>query len=262
MVRSLWSAATGMVAQQMNVDNIANNLANVNTVGFKKNRIEFQDLLYQNMRIAGTSTAQGIESPVGMQVGLGVRPGAIHGIFSQGNVQTTNNPLDMMVEGDGFFRIQMVDGSIGYTRDGSFTLNSEGAICTNSGYYLEPRIVVPPNSTALTIGVDGTVSVTIAGQNYPEEIGQLDLAKFINPAGLERTGRNLYKETAASGEPFVGMPGEEGLGNISQGFLETSNVQAVEEMVNMIAAQRAYEMNSKTIQTSDDMLGIANNLKR
>jgi flagellar basal-body rod protein FlgG len=251
-----------MVAQQMNVDNISNNLANVNTVGFKKNRIEFQDLLYQNLRIAGTSTAQGVESPVGMQVGLGVRSAAIHGIFSQGNVQTTNNPLDLMVEGDGFFRLAMNDGSIGYTRDGSFTLNSEGAVCTSSGYYVEPRIVVPPNATSLTVGVDGTVSVMLAGQAYPEEIGQIDIAKFINPAGLERIGKNIYKETAASGEAFVGMPGTEGLGNISQGFLETSNVQAVEEMVNMIAAQRAYEMNSKTIQTSDDMLGIANNLKR
>lgn len=262
MLRSLWSAATGMVAQQMNVDVISNNLANVNTNGYKKSRIEFQDLIYQNMRVAGTSTAQGVESPVGMQVGMGVKTGAIHGIFTQGNFQATSNPLDLIVEGEGFFRVSLLDGREGYTRDGSFTLNSEGAITTSSGHYVEPRIFIPVDATSVTVGLDGTVSVQIAGQNYPEELGQIEIAKFINPSGLTRMGRNLYSATAASGEAYVGVPGQEGLGTIGQGFLETSNVQAVEEMVNMIAAQRAYEMNSKSIQSSDDMLGIANNLKR
>lgn len=262
MMRALWSAATGMLAKQLNMDVIANNLANLNTVGFKKSRVDFQDLMYQNLRAAGTTVAEGAKVPSGIQVGLGTRPAAIQRIFSQGDFVQTENPLDLVIEGDGFFQVLMPDGSVAYTRDGAFKMDSEGRIVTSDGFPVEPELVIPPEAVNITIGSDGTVSVMLAGQEEPQEMGKIELARFVNPAGLTSIGRNLFKSTAASGQPMVGTPGLEGFGTIAQGFLEMSNVKVVEEMVNMIIAQRAYEVNSKAIQTSDDMLAIANNLKR
>lgn len=261
-MRALWSAATGMLAKQLNMDVIANNLANLNTVGFKKSRVDFQDLMYQNLRAAGTTVAEGAKVPSGIQVGLGTRPAAIQRIFSQGDFVQTENPLDLVIEGDGFFQVLMPDGSIAYTRDGAFKMDSEGRIVTSDGFSVEPELVIPPEAVDITIGSDGTVSVMLAGQEEPQEMGKIELARFVNPAGLTSIGRNLFKSTAASGQPMIGTPGLEGFGTIAQGFLEMSNVKVVEEMVNMIIAQRAYEVNSKAIQTSDDMLAIANNLKR
>ncbi|MCL6518710.1 MAG: flagellar basal-body rod protein FlgG [Armatimonadota bacterium] len=262
MIRSLWTAATGMAAQQLNIDVISNNLANVNTPGFKKSRVDFQDLLYQTLRTAGTTEAQGSMVPTGIQVGLGTRPAAITRIFSQGDFQQTNNPLDLVIEGDGFFQVLLPNGTTAYTRDGTFKLDSQGRIVTADGYPLDPEITIPAEATSISIGSDGTVSVTMAGQTTPQELGQIQIAKFINPAGLNNLGRNLLAPTAASGEPIVDTPGLNGLGTIAHGFVEMSNVKVVEEMVNMIVAQRAYEVNSKAIQTADDMLSIANNLRR
>ncbi len=262
MIRSLWTAATGMAAQQLNIDVISNNLANVNTPGFKKSRVDFQDLLYQTLRAAGTTEAQGSMVPTGIQVGLGTRPAAIARIFSQGDFQQTNNPLDLVIEGDGFFQVLLPNGSTAYTRDGTFKLDAQGRIVTADGYPLDPEITIPAEATSINIGSDGTVSVTLAGQTTPQELGQIQIAKFINPAGLNNLGRNLLLPTAASGEPIVDTPGLNGLGTIAHGFIEMSNVKVVEEMVNMIIAQRAYEVNSKAIQTADDMLSIANNLRR
>lgn len=262
MIRSLWTAATGMAAQQLNIDVISNNLANVNTPGFKKSRVDFQDLLYQTLRTAGTTEAQGSMVPTGIQVGLGTRPAAITRIFSQGDFQQTNNPLDLVIEGDGFFQVLLPNGTTAYTRDGTFKLDSQGRIVTADGYPLDPEITIPAEATSISIGSDGTVSVTMAGQTTPQELGQIQIAKFINPAGLNNLGRNLLAPTAASGEPIVDTPGLNGLGTIAYGFVEMSNVKVVEEMVNMIVAQRAYEVNSKAIQTADDMLSIANNLRR
>ncbi|MDI6827748.1 MAG: flagellar basal-body rod protein FlgG [Armatimonadota bacterium] len=262
MIRSLWTAATGMAAQQLNIDVISNNLANVNTPGFKKSRVDFQDLLYQTIRAAGTTEAQGSMVPTGIQVGLGTRPAAITRIFSQGDFQQTNNPLDLVIEGDGFFQVLLPNGSTAYTRDGTFKLDAQGRIVTADGYPLDPEITIPAEATSISIGSDGTVSVTLAGQTTPQELGQIQIAKFINPAGLNNLGRNLLLPTAASGEPIVDTPGLNGLGTIAHGFIEMSNVKVVEEMVNMIIAQRAYEVNSKAIQTADDMLSIANNLRR
>ncbi|NPV53847.1 MAG: flagellar basal-body rod protein FlgG [Firmicutes bacterium] len=262
MMRALWSAATGMLAKQLNMDVIANNLANLNTVGFKKSRVDFQDIMYQNLRTPGTTVAQGAMVPTGIQVGLGTRPAAIQRVFQQGDFIQTENPLDLVIEGDGFFQVLMPDGSTAYTRDGAFKIDSEGRLVTSDGFPVEPEITIPPEATNITIGTDGTVSVMLAGQDQPEELGKIELARFINPAGLSSIGRNLFRNTAASGDAMIGTPGLEGFGTIAQGFLEMSNVKVVEEMVNMIIAQRAYEVNSKAIQTSDDMLAIANNLKR
>ena len=262
MMRALWTAATGMLAQQLNVDTIANNLANVNTAGFKKSRADFQDLLYQMVREAGTPTTLGAEIPVGMQVGLGVRPVAIQKMFSMGMIQETENPLDFVIEGDGFFQILQPDGSIAYTRNGAFKRDSTGRMVTSDGYPLEPEVVLPVEDTVVSVAEDGTVSVTLPGVVTPEEVGSITLAKFINPAGLENMGKNLYRATVASGDPVTGTPASEGFGAIGQGFLEMSNVKVVEEMVDMIIAQRAYEVNSRAIKTADDMLGEANNLKR
>ncbi|MEW5866193.1 MAG: flagellar basal-body rod protein FlgG [Bacillota bacterium] len=262
MMRALWSAATGMLAKQLNMDVIANNLANLNTYGFKRSRVDFQDLMYQNLRTSGSTVAEGAKVPAGIEVGLGTRPAAIQRIFSQGDFVQTEGPLDLVIEGDGFFQILMPDGSVAYTRDGSFKKDTEGRIVTSDGFPIEPEITIPPEAVDLSIGTDGTVSVILAGESEPQELGKIELAKFVNPAGLSAIGRNLFAVTASSGEPVVGTPGLEGFGTISQGFLEMSNVKVVEEMVNMIIAQRAYEVNSKAIQTSDDMLSIANNLKR
>jgi flagellar basal-body rod protein FlgG len=261
MMRALWTSATGMMAQQLNMDVVANNLANVNTTGFKGSRVDFQDLLYQSSREAGTTVAKGSAVPVGAQTGLGTRTAAIQKIYTQGDFQQTSNPLDMVIEGDGFFQVLMPDGNTAYTRDGSFKLSNEGKIVTSDGYALQPEITVPTGATSISVGTDGTVSVTMPNQTQPQELGQLQIARFVNPAGLNSVGRNLALPTASSGDPTVGTPGLDGAGTIAQGMIERSNVQVVEEMVNMIVAQRAYEINSKAITTEDEMLSTANNMR-
>lgn len=262
MIRSLWTAATGMAAQQLNIDMISNNLANVNTAGFKKSRMDFQDLLYQTLRPAGTTEAQGAMAPTGIQVGLGTRPASVQKIFSQGDFQQTDNPLDLVVEGDGFFQVLMPNGETAYTRDGGFKLDAQGRLVTSNGYSLDPEISIPAEATSVSVGSDGTVSVTLPAQATSQEVGNIQLVKFANPAGLSNLGRNLFAQSAASGDPVVDTPGMNGLGTLGHGFIEMSNVKVVEEMVNMIVAQRAYETNAKAIQTADDMLNTANNLRR
>lgn len=263
MIRSLYTAATGMTAQQLTMDVIANNLANVNTTGFKRSRADFQDLLYQNTRAAGTSAAQGAQVPTGIQVGLGTRTAAVERVQSQGDFRQTGNPLDLVIEGSGFFQVQLPDGQIGYTRDGTFKVDSQGRLVTSDGFPLQPEITLPPEAAGrVTIGQDGTIFASLPGQATPQQLGQIQLANFVNPNGLESVGRNVFRPTAASGTPQTGTPGLQGFGTIGSGFLEMSNVKVVEEMVDMITAQRAYEINSKGIQVSDEMLQIANNLKR
>lgn len=262
MMRALWTAASGMIGQQYKIDTTANNLANVNTTGFKKSRVDFQDLLYQTVRYAGTPVTAGAQIPTGIQIGHGVRPVATQRLFTQGTFQQTDNPLDLVIEGDGFFQVLLPDGSIRYTRDGAFKRDSDGRLVTSDGFPLEPEIRIDENALSINIGSDGTVSIQLPGQDEPEEIGKIQLARFVNPAGLKSDGRNLYLPTAASGPPIVGEPGLDGFGNLAQGYLEMSNVQVVEEMVSMIVAQRAYETNSKAIQAADEMLHTANNLRR
>lgn len=262
MIRSLWTAATGMAAQQMNIDVISNNLANVNTNGFKKGRADFQDLMYQTLRTPGMTAAQGAQVPTGIQIGLGTRLASVQKVFTAGQVKSTENPLDLAIEGDGFFQITRPDGTTAYTRDGSFKLDSQGRMVTTDGYPLDPEITIDPDTTSVSIGADGTVSVTKSGQTASEQKGQIKIAKFVNPAGLMSVGGNLYTKSEASGEPVTDTPGQNGLGTLAQRTLEGSNVQVVDEMVNMITAQRAYEVNSKAIQTADEMLNIANNLRR
>lgn len=264
MMRSLWTAASGMVAQQFNIDTISNNLSNVNTTGFKKQRAEFEDLLYQTQLLAGTPATEVTEVPTGIQVGHGVKVAATQKMFEQGSLQSTENKLDMALEGEGFFKIQLYDGSMSYTRDGSFKVDSNRQVVTSNGYLLEPPIVLPENfiMNSLSISQDGRVSVKTVGEEDPIEVGQLEMYRFVNPAGLRSIGGNLFKTTPASGEEIAGQPGLEGMAKVHQGFLEMSNVKVVEEMVNMIVAQRAYEVNSKAIQTSDSMLGTAIALKR
>jgi len=262
MMRALWSAATGMAAKQLAMDVIANNLSNVNTTGFKKSRVDFQDLMYQTLKVAGGTSARGSNVPTGIQVGLGCRTSAITRNFTQGDFVQTDNPTDLVIEGEGFFRVILPDGSYAYTRDGSFKIDSESRLVTSDGYLVDPEINFDSDVTDISIGTDGTVSVLREGQDSPEVIGQIMLVKFMSPSGLMSIGRNLYKATVGSGEPVEGVPGMDGFGTIAQGFLEMSNVKVVDEMVNMIIAQRAYEVNSKAIQTADDMLATANNLKR
>jgi flagellar basal-body rod protein FlgG len=262
MLKAMRSASSGMVAQQMNVDNIANNLANVQTTGFKRSKVEFQDVLYQNFRKAGTSTAIGTAVPTNLDVGYGTRAVATVREFSVGEFQGTGNPLDMAISGNGFFQILMPDGTTSYTRDGAFKLSAEGQVVTNDGFFLYPEITIPEDATAISVGIDGEVQVIVVGTEEPQSVGRIELARFINPAGLSAVGHNLYIQTSASGNPIVGSPAEEGLGKIDQGYLEMSNVKVVDEMVNMIVAQRAYELNSKVIKTGEDMMQISNNLKR
>jgi flagellar basal-body rod protein FlgG len=260
MMRALWTASTGMVAQQGNIDNISNNLANVNTTGFKKTRLDFQDLMYQTIRQAGAASGQDTQIPTGLQMGHGVRQVATQKIYTQGNFQSTGNSLDVAIEGDGFFQITMPDGTIAFTRDGAFKKDSQGRMCTSDGYLLEPQITIPQEATDFTVSSEGRVTATTtAGQ---QDLGEITLARFINPSGLESIGRNLLKETEASGVPMVTNPGTDGAGTLAHKYLEMSNVQVVDEMVNMIVAQRAYETNSKAITTADEMLGQAANLKR
>ena len=258
-MRSLWSAATGMIAQQLNIDTISNNLANVNTIGFKKSRAEFEDLIYQTHKIAGSITQGDVRVPTGIQVGLGVRPTTVHKFFSQGDYQNTSNPLDMAIEGDGFFQV-MVGDEVAYTRAGAFKLDQDGTIVSANGYVLQPEFTVPAETKHISITEGGTITALDANG---EELATADipLYTFINPAGLEARGKNLYTPTEASGEATEGEPGVDNTGTIAQGFLEMSNVEVVEEMVGMIVGQRAYEVNSKAIQTSDQMLQIAVQLK-
>ena len=262
MIRSLYTAATGMMAQQTQIDVVSNNISNVNTIGYKKQRAEFADLFYQTMEYAGTSTSQTTKSPTGISVGLGARTTAITKIFTQGNFKETHNNLDLAIQGDGFFQIELPDGRIAYTRDGAFKLDANGNIVTSDGYKLIPNITLPPDTVQISIGTDGTVSILQAGQTQMQQIGQIQLAKFINPAGLHSLGSNLYINTSASGDPIVDVPGQNGLGEIRQGFVEMSNVQLVEEMTDLITGQRAYDAASKAITTSDEMLQTVNNLKR
>ncbi len=262
MIRSLFTAATGMEAQKINIDVIANNLANVNTVGYKKGRADFQELIYQNIKTPGAASAEGAQAPTGIQVGLGVKPIAVQKMFDQGDFMHTTNPLDLVIEGDGFFQISMPDGTVAYTRSGAFKLDNEGRIVNSDGYPLEPAITVPANTLSTNISSDGRISVVQAGSITPVEIGQIELSRFINPGGLKPIGKNLFIATESSGEATTGNPATEGLGTINQGFIELSNVNVVQEMVNMIISQRAYEINSKAVQASDEMLQTANNLKR
>lgn len=262
MIRSLWTAATGMQAQELNIDVISNNLANVNTSGFKKSRAEFQDLLYENMRPAGAASSADTTVPTGIQLGHGTRPSAVQKMFGQGDFQNTQNELDWAIEGDGFFQIELPNGDTGYSRSGEFKLDADGRIVNPDGFLLIPEMTVPTDTISISVGLDGTVSVIQAGDATPIEIGTVQLARFVNPAGLRSLGKNLYSSTNASGDEITGTPGENGFGTLAQGFLEMSNVSVVDEMVNMITAQRAYETNSKVITTADDMLQLANNLKR
>lgn len=253
MQRALWTAAAGMTVQQVNMDVIANNLANVNTTGFKKSRAEFQDLLYQTLAAAGTSSSQSTQLPTGVQIGLGARTAAVKRMFQQGDFKMTENPLDMVIEGDGFFRVNRPDGTTVFTRDGSFTPDQNGALVNSLGYAIDPPITVPPDAKSVTIGRDGTVSVRSA-DGSTQQVGNIELATFINPAGLESLGNNLFGVTQASGDPVQGTPGQSGLGELAQGYLETSNVSIVNELVDMITAQRAYEVNSRSIRAADEML--------
>ena len=256
--RALLTAATGMQVQQQNVDNIANNIANASTVGFKRARLEFQDLLYQNLRAAGGASNASTNLPVGLQIGLGARAIASEKIFLQGDFKQTDNPLDMVIEGNGFFQVRQTNGELAYTRAGQYHLNNQGQVVTATGDALEPAITIPAEATAITVGTDGTVSVTLPGQSNSQNVGQIQLAIFANPAGLEALGGNLFRETGASGQAVAGSPNSNGVGRLSQGFVEGSNVNVVEELVNMISAQRVYETNSKVISTADRMLGTIN----
>lgn len=262
MIRSLWISASGMAAQQINLDVISNNLANVNTVGFKRSRADFQDLLYQNVKSAGVASGVGTQVPTGIQLGSGVRPVAVQKLFIQGDFQQTQSDLDIAVEGDGFFQITKPDGEISYTRAGSFKKDNEGRMVSSDGYPLEPSISIPSNASKVSISSDGIVSAEVSGSSVPTDLGRIELARFVNPSGLNSIGKNLFLPTASSGDPITGRPGQEGFGTLSQGYLESSNVNIAEEMINMIIGQRSYEINSKSIQTADEVLQTANNLRR
>ena len=255
MIRSLWIARTGLDAQQTQLDVISNNLANVSTNGFKRGRAVFEDLLYQTMRQPGAQSSQQTQIPSGLQLGTGVRPVSTARIFTQGNIQKTDNSLDVAVQGNGFFQVLLPDGTTGYTRDGSFQKDNQGQIVTADGYPVQPNITIPANALTVSIGTDGTVSITQSGTAATTQIGSIQLATFINPGGLQSIGQNLFLETAASGTPTPNTPGTNGAGIVNQGYVETSNVNVAEELVTMIQTQRAYELNSKVVSTSDAMLG-------
>lgn len=261
MIRALWTAASGMQAQQMNIDVISNNLANVNTAGFKKSRADFQDLMYQTLKTTGAPSTSSTQT-AGIQVGLGVTPAAVTKVFTPGNITQSGNELDMAIEGDGFFQIQMPDGTTAYSRAGSFKKDGQGRVVNSDGYPMLPEMVIPANVSKISVGSDGTVSVIQSGQSTPTTVGTIQLASFANPSGLSSMGHNLYQPTDSSGNANTGTAGQNGLGTLSQGFLEMSNVNIMEEMVNMIVGQRAYEINSKAVQAADEMLQTTNNLKR
>lgn len=261
-MRALSIAATGMLAQQTNVEVIANNLANMNTTGFKRQRAEFQDLLYQTVERSGTASSDaGTVVPSGVQIGVGVRTASVYRITDQGNLASTENPYDLAIQGRGFFRVQMPDGSDAYSRSGAFALSPEGQLVTAKGYVVAPGIAIPQEALSVTINAQGQVQALLAGQNAPQTLGQLELVRFPNEGGLQAEGDNLFLETAASGSPLSGLPGSTGFGTIVQGFLETANVNAVAEITALITAQRAYEMNSKVISTADEMLSMTSRLK-
>ena len=262
MNRIIRTAATGMEAQQLYMDNVANNLANVNTTAFKRSKVEFQDLIYQNLRAAGSSNLQGTYVPTNIQIGNGSRPAANQKIFAQGALTYTNNPLDVAIDGNGFFQINRPDGTIAYTRDGALKLSDRGNLVTTDGLEIEPLVTIPENATSISVGQDGYIQVEIYGQVQLQDLGQLTLVKFLNPAGLKSVGQNLYEETQGSGPPIIGTPNTEGFGKIINGYLESSNVDVVEELVNMIISQRAYEINSKGVQAADDMMSTVNNMRR
>lgn len=263
MIRALYSAASGMEAQQLNLDNVAHNIANANTTGFKARRVQFQDLLYQNLIQPGAAAGQQTVVPTGLQLGLGTRAASNEIVFTQGNFTATNNPLDVVIQGRGFFQIRLATGDLAYSRAGSFHLDRDGNLVTSDGDPLEPAITVPPDALSITISADGTVSFTQPGQTAAQLGGQIQLASFQNPAGLTSLGRNLYQPTDASGDAIIGVPGgQEGLGNLLQGYLEDSNVSVVQEFINLIAAQRAYEANSKVVKAADEMYQQVNNLTR
>ncbi|GAM09675.1 flagellar basal-body rod protein FlgG [Geobacter sp. OR-1] len=262
MIRALWTAASGMQAQQTNIDVVANNLANVNTSGFKKSRADFQDLIYQNVKTTGAPSTNTTQIPSGIQIGLGTKVAAVTKLFTSGNINQTGNELDIAIEGEGFFQVQMPDGTTAYTRSGTWKKDSQGRVVTSDGYPMTPEIVVPNNATQITIGNDGTVSVLQSGQTAPTNVGTIQLATFSNQTGLSSIGKNLFMNTDSSGAATTGTPGQNGVGTLAQGFLEMSNVSVMEEMVQMIIGQRAYEINSKAVQTADEMLQQANNLKR
>lgn len=254
MIRSLWISKTGMEGQQTKLDAIANNLANVATNGYKRSGVVFEDLMYQNLRQSGAATSEQSQLPTGLQIGLGVRAAATSRNFSQGSLAQTGGQFDIAIEGAGFLQIQLPDGTTAYTRDGALQLDANGQMVTSAGYTVQPGITIPANAASVTVAKDGTVSVSIKGQAAPQTVGQIQLATFVNPGGLDPLGGNLFAETASSGTPNAAAPGSTGHGSLRQGFLEGSNVNVVEELVSMIATQRAYEMNSKAIQTSDQML--------
>jgi flagellar basal-body rod protein FlgG len=258
----MWSAAAGMNVQTLNMDTISNNLANINTTGFKKSRAEVQDLLYQTINTAGTNTSTTTTYPGNIQIGHGARLSAMVKEFTTGSLKSTASQFDMAIEGSGFFRVTMPDGTFAYTRDGSFSLDQNGNLVTANGNNLDPQITIPQDALSVTIATDGTVSVTQPGQSTPQQVGQITISNFINPNGLTQMGHNLYQPTLASGDAIDGTPGLTGLGTIQQSFLEISNVDMADEMVNMIIGQRAYEANSKTIQTADSMLQLVTGLKR
>jgi flagellar basal-body rod protein FlgG len=262
MIRSLYTAATGMKANQLYIDNISNNLSNVNTMGFKKSRVDFEDLIYQNQSEAGAQRDDGTSKPAGLQVGLGVAPVANQKIFTQGSLTSTGNPTDIAVHGDGFLQISMPNGETSYTRDGSLKVSHDGYLVNSQGYLLEPNISLPETYSNLTISSTGTVAVNVPGEDLPLTVGEIETARFVNPVGLKSLGGNLYQMTEASGLPVVDTPGNGSHGTLANQYLESSNVQLVEEMVNMIVAQRAYEVSSKSITTADDMLQTTNQLKR
>lgn len=260
MLRALTTAATGMISQQDNIDVISNNLANVNTTGYKKVRAEFQDLMSQTLKNPGSLVSQGTNQPVGIQIGMGVRTAATQKIFTEGSYKSTGNTLDLAIEGDGFLQVQLDDGSLAYTRDGSLKRDANGQLTTSEGYIIQPQLTIPSTAKDINITPDGKISATMAGNSQPTEIGTLQLAKFANPSGLLSIGKNLYTETAGSGNAIQGTAGQEGFGSIQQGFLEGSNVQVVEELINLIQAERAFEANSKIIKSSDAILQKVNNM--
>ncbi len=262
MLRSLRTAALGMAAQQLNIDIIANNLANVNTSGFKKSNVEFQDLLYETIQSGDVESADGNSKPAEIQIGLGNRPVSTYKSFSQGNIAETGNPLDIAINGVGFLQVQRVDGTYTYTRDGALRINSNGSLVTPSGLLLVPDISFPEGVTNVSISQDGVISVMVSGDSLPQEVGQLEMAIFMNPAGLRSIGGNLYEESVASGPASIGTPGEEGFGAVVQGYLEKSNVDVVQEMINLIIAQRSYEINSKAVKTADEIMALTNQMKR
>ncbi len=262
MMQSLYTSSTGMLAMQTQIDTTANNIANVNTMGYKKSRAEFADLMYKVMTYAGTSTSDTTKSPTGIEVGLGVRPTAINKIFSEGSLKQTDNPLDLAITGQGFIKMQLPNGTEVYSRNGSLKIDQNGTLVNSDGYTVIPEVVIPTDATNITIGTDGIVSVTVSGQAQATQVGQISLTNFINPAGLHAMGDNLFVETDSSGQPVEGTAGENGLGSIRQGFVELSNVQLVVELTDLITGQRAYDANSKVITTSDEMLATTNGIKR